>query len=41
VRVVRHWEGRRAALASIVGFAAVLLVYLALKLAEPGTQRFL
>jgi ABC-type uncharacterized transport system permease subunit len=41
VRVVRHWAGRRAALASIVGFAAVLLVYLALKLAEPGTQRFL
>ena len=41
VRVVRHWAGRRAALASIAGFGAVLLVYLALKLAEPGTQRFL
>jgi ABC-type transport system involved in cytochrome c biogenesis permease subunit len=41
VRVVRHWAGRRAAFASIAGFAAVLLVYLALKLAEPGTQRFL
>jgi len=40
-RVVRHWAGRRAAFASIAGFAAVLLVYLALKLAEPGTQRFL
>jgi ABC-type transport system involved in cytochrome c biogenesis permease subunit len=41
VRVFRHWAGRRAAFASIAGFAAVLLVYLALKLAEPGTQRFL
>src|SRR2546430_17395899 len=41
VRVVRDWAGRRAAFASIAGFAAVLLVYLALKLAEPGTQRFL
>src|SRR5438552_14660212 len=41
VRVVRHWAGRRAAFASIAGFGAVLLVYLALKLAEPGTQRFL
>jgi ABC-type transport system involved in cytochrome c biogenesis permease subunit len=41
VRVVRHWGGRRAAFASIAGFAAVLLVYLALKLAQPGTQRFL
>lgn len=40
-RVVRHWAGRRAAVASIAGFAAVVLVYLALKLAEPGTQRFL
>lgn len=40
-RVVRHWAGRRAAFASIAGFAAVLLVYLALKLAEPGTDRFL
>ncbi len=41
VRVVRHWAGRRAAFASIAGFAAVLLVYLALKLAAPGTERFL
>ncbi len=40
-RVVRHWAGRRAAFASIAGFAAVVLVYLALKLAEPGTERFL
>jgi ABC-type uncharacterized transport system permease subunit len=40
-RVVRHWAGRRAAFASIVSFAAVLLVYLALKLTAPGTQRFL
>ena len=40
-RVVRHWGGRRAAVASIAGFTAVLLVYIALKLAEPGTQRFL
>lgn len=41
VRVVRHWVGRRAAFASIASFAAVLLVYLALKLTTPGTQRFL
>jgi ABC-type transport system involved in cytochrome c biogenesis permease subunit len=41
VRVVRHWAGRRAAFASIAGFAAVVLVYLALKLAEPSAQRFL
>jgi len=41
VRHVRHWGGRRAAFASIAGFAAVLLVYLALKLAIPGTARFL
>jgi len=38
---VRHWVGRRAAFASIASFAAVLLVYLALKLSAPGTQRFL
>src|SRR6266545_2631397 len=41
VRVVRHWAGRRAALASIAGFAAVLLVYVALKLTQPGAERFL
>src|SRR5439155_18652179 len=41
VRVVRHWAGRRAAFASIAGFVAVVLVYLALKLAVPGTERFL
>ncbi len=41
VRVVRHWGGRRAAFASIAGFAAVVLVYVALKLAAPGTERFL
>jgi len=41
VRVVRHWAGRRAAVASIAGFVAVVLVYLALKLAAPGTERFL
>ena len=41
VRLVRHWDGRRAAFASIAGFSAVLLVYLALKLAQPGTERFL
>jgi ABC-type transport system involved in cytochrome c biogenesis permease subunit len=41
VRVVRHWDGRRAAFASIAGFSAVLLVYLALKLAQPGAERFL
>ena len=41
VRVVRRWAGRRAAFASIAGFAAVLLVYVALKLAQPGVERFL
>src|SRR5437773_247119 len=41
VRVARHWVGRRAAFASIAGFAAVVLVYVALKLAQPGTERFL
>ena len=41
IRVVRHWAGRRAAFASIGGFAAVVLVYVALKLAEPGAERFL
>ena len=40
-RVVRGWAGRRAAFASIAGFAAVVLVYVALKLAQPGTERFL
>lgn len=41
VRVVRHWAGRRAAVASIAGFSAVLLVYVALKLTQPGAERFL
>jgi len=41
VRVVRRWDGRGAAFASIAGFSAVLLVYLALKLAQPGAERFL
>ncbi|HTI04504.1 MAG TPA: cytochrome c biogenesis protein CcsA [Gemmatimonadales bacterium] len=41
VRVVRHWAGRRAAVASIAGFSAVLLVYVALKLVQPGAERFL
>jgi ABC-type uncharacterized transport system permease subunit len=41
VRVARRWAGRRAAFASIAGFAAVVLVYMALKLAQPGTERFL
>jgi ABC-type uncharacterized transport system permease subunit len=41
VRVVRHWGGRRAAVASIAGFSAVLLVYFALKLVQPGAERFL
>jgi len=40
-RVVRGWAGRRAAFMSIAGFAAVVLVYLALKLVEPGRERFL
>ncbi len=41
VRVVRHWAGRRAAVASIAGFSAVLLVYVVLKLVQPGAERFL
>lgn len=41
MRQVRHWAGRRAAFASIAGFAAVLLLYLALKLTVPGSGRFL
>lgn len=41
VRTVRHWGGRRAAFASIAGFGAVVLVYVALKLSEPGAERFL
>lgn len=41
VRVVRHWAGRRAAVACIAGFSAVLLVYVALKLVQPGAARFL
>jgi ABC-type transport system involved in cytochrome c biogenesis permease subunit len=41
LRIVRHWTGRRAAVASITGFTAVLLVYLALKLSAPGAERFL
>jgi hypothetical protein len=41
VRTVRHWGGRRAAVASIAGFGAVVLVYVALKLSEPGAERFL
>ncbi|MGH7530460.1 MAG: cytochrome c biogenesis protein CcsA [Gemmatimonadales bacterium] len=40
-RLVRHWAGRRAAFASIAGFGVVLLVYVALKLAHPGAERFL
>jgi ABC-type uncharacterized transport system permease subunit len=41
MRVVRRWNGRRAAVASIAGFSAVLLVYVALKLVQPGAERFL
>lgn len=41
VRVLRRWSGRRGAFASIAGFAAVVLVYVALKLTEPGAERFL
>jgi ABC-type transport system involved in cytochrome c biogenesis permease subunit len=41
LRVGRRWAGRRAAVLSIAGFAAVLLVYLALKLTAPGAERFL
>jgi ABC-type transport system involved in cytochrome c biogenesis permease subunit len=41
VRVVWHWAGRRAAVASVAGFCAVLLVYVALKLTQPGVERFL
>ncbi len=41
LRVGRRWTGRRAAVLSIAGFSAVVLVYLALKLASPGSERFL
>jgi ABC-type uncharacterized transport system permease subunit len=41
VRTARGWGGRRAAFASIAGFGAVVLVYVALKLSEPGAERFL
>jgi len=41
MRTVRRWTGRRAAIASIAGFGAVVLVYVALKLARPGAERFL
>jgi ABC-type uncharacterized transport system permease subunit len=41
VRTMRGWGGRRAAFASIAGFSAVVLVYVALKLSEPGADRFL
>jgi len=41
VRVARRWAGRRAAFASIAGFTAVVLVYVVLKLAQPGAERFL
>jgi ABC-type transport system involved in cytochrome c biogenesis permease subunit len=41
LRVVRRWDGRRAAVASIAGFAVVLVVYLAFKLSAPGAERFL
>jgi len=41
VRTVRGWGGRRAAFASIAGFAAVVLVFVALKLSKPGAERFL
>jgi len=41
VRTLRGWSGRRGAFASIAGFAAVVLVYVALKLAAPGAERFL
>ena len=41
VRVARGWAGRRAAIASIAGFAAVVVLYVALKLSVPGTERFL
>ena len=41
LRVGRRWTGRRAAVLSIAGFGAVLLVYLALKITTPGTERFL
>lgn len=40
-RIVRRWSGRPAAVASLTGLAAVVLVYLALKLAAPGAERFL
>lgn len=40
-RVVGGWQARRAAIFSSVSFAAVLLLYLALRAAGPGAGKFL
>lgn len=40
-RVMRGWQARRAALISSVGFAAVLLLYVAFRVAMPATGQFL
>jgi ABC-type uncharacterized transport system permease subunit len=40
-RVVGGWQARRAAIFSSVGFAAVLLLYVALRAAGPGAGKFL
>lgn len=41
LRIRPRWTGRRAALVTLVGCAAVALVYLALKVVVPGSGRFL
>ena len=40
-RVVGGWQARRAAIFSSVGFAAVVLLYVALRAAGPGAGKFL
>jgi HemX protein len=40
-RTLAGWQARRAALLSSVGFVAIVLLYVALRLAESGAGRFL
>jgi ABC-type transport system involved in cytochrome c biogenesis permease subunit len=40
-RVLGGWQARRAALYSSVTFAAVLLLYVAIRVAGPGPGKFL
>jgi hypothetical protein len=39
-RVTRGWQARRAAILSSVSFAAVVLLYVALRVAGPVVGRF-